>query len=52
MHVMNVIVSTVYVDGLVQDGINSIATNWRNCSLALSHWRVYVSCVILGKSLC
>ena len=27
MHVMNVIVSTVYVDGLVQDGINSIANN-------------------------
>ena len=25
MHVMNVIVSTVYVDGLVQDDINSIA---------------------------
>ena len=25
MHVMNVIVSTVYVDGLVQEGINSIA---------------------------
>ena len=25
MHVMNVIVSTVYVDGLVQDGSNSIA---------------------------
>ena len=25
MHVMNVIVSTVYVDGLVQDGINYIA---------------------------
>ena len=25
MHVMNVIVSTVYVEGLVQDGSNSIA---------------------------
>ena len=25
MHVMNVIVSTVYVDGIVQDGSNSIA---------------------------
>ena len=25
MHVMNVIVSTVYVNGLVQDGSNSIA---------------------------
>ena len=25
MHVMNVIVSTVYVHGLVQDGSNSIA---------------------------
>ena len=25
MHVMNVVVSTVYVDGLVQDGSNSIA---------------------------
>ena len=25
MHVMNVIVSKVYVDGLGQDGINSIA---------------------------
>ena len=25
MHVMNVILSTVYVDGLVQDGSNSIA---------------------------
>ena len=25
MHVMNVIVSTVYVDGLVQDDSNSIA---------------------------